>query len=271
MNLNKFKKLAPISVVIPCYRCAETIEASVRSIYSQSILPSEIILVEDFSDDNGKTAFEIEKLIKFFKAEPTIIRYLRLSENNGPGFARNLGWDSASQPWIAFLDADDIWHPQKIEIQFSWLEKNPDIFFCAHDTELWEDVFPVYGDKFEPRRLSFTVMLFKNSIPTRSVMVRKDIAIRFESKDYTEDYLLWLLIIGSGLHCYKLPVVLAYSLRPEFSSGGYSSDLWKHEVRELKCFNYLRSRGYISALNFLIVCAFSIIKLCRRLVKAKLA
>jgi len=108
-------------------------------------------------------------------------------------------------------------------------------------------------------------MLISNKLPTRSVMLRKDIPMRFGDRTLTEDYLLWLQIIAANLPSALLDVCLAYSCRPDFSPGGYSGQLLMHEKRELKAINQLGSEGYLGWASTQLVKSWSVLKFVRRL------
>jgi teichuronic acid biosynthesis glycosyltransferase TuaG len=128
---------ASISVIIPCYRCSETIERAVDSIAQQTLLPSEVFLIEDASNDNGKTLQFLYLLQKKFQ-DKFKIEVIPLATNSGPGTARNAGWDKATSRYIAFLDADDAWHPQKLEMQFNWMEAHPEVSLTGHLTKIFD-------------------------------------------------------------------------------------------------------------------------------------
>src|SRR2546427_9146273 len=106
---------APVSVLIPSYCCADTVARAVESAVEQTLTPAEIIMVDDASPDGGKTYCALKDLQQRFSRR-TAIRIIRLERNGGPGAARNRAWEVASQPYVAFLDADDAWHPRKLEI-----------------------------------------------------------------------------------------------------------------------------------------------------------
>ena len=110
-------KNADVSVIVPFYNNINTLYRAITSIYNQTLLPKEIIIVND-----GSTKKESEKLIKLIKKfdkKKIKIILLFLKKNSGPGSARNFGWNKSSCKYIAFLDADDSWHIKKIEIQLS--------------------------------------------------------------------------------------------------------------------------------------------------------
>ena len=253
----------PVSVVIPCFRCADTIERALSSVMLQSALPAEVLLIDDASNDGTLTL-----LYELVKRHGSIVRVISMPVNVGPGLARNAGWAIATQPWLAFLDADDLWHPQKLELQWSWLQTHPEASLCGHSTQLMcEGVERPAPQLFSATRLTVTHMLISNRLPTRSVMLRKDIAMRFADKRVTEDYLLWLEAIANGYVAYRLNVCLAFSIRPDFSPGGYSGQLWAHEKRELAALKRLASVVRLWPGLILLAYIWSIIKFMRRYVR----
>ena len=147
---------APVSAVVPCWRSGPTIRRALASIAAQTARPAEVLLVDDASGDGT-----LDTLHALAAEHPSgWVRVLSLEHNAGPGGARNAGWDHATQPWIAFLDADDAWHPRKIEFQFDWLQNHPDAVLCGHGTSLApsEGAFPEVlerptGWRVSPRRI----------------------------------------------------------------------------------------------------------------------
>jgi glycosyltransferase involved in cell wall biosynthesis len=257
---------APVSVVIPCYNCELTITKAIESVINQTVCPAEIILIDDVSQDNS--CLVIESLIDKYSNHCIVL--IKLIKNSGPGVARNKGWELATQPWIAFLDADDIFHPKKIEIQLDFLNQNSDVSMCGHNSELFKGKFSdAVSMRNNIKQISLVGMLLSNRFPTRSVMLKKNIPLKFYGKDVAEDYLLWLEIILMNYKCVKINMTLAYSLRPEFSSGGYSGQLWSHEKRELKAFKILFRKNKISMMYYTFFSAFSMLKFCRRVALTK--
>lgn len=252
--------VAPISVVVPCFRCRDTIERSLQSIFAQTLQPSEILLVDDASGDGS-----VNLLHELAQRHAPRVRVIALEKNGGPGIARNAGWDAASQPWIAFLDADDVWHDRKLEIQWAWIQANPDAVLCGHGSELLSETTDLrVAESPAATRLTTFSMLVSNRLPTRSVMLRRDLTFRFGGKQVTEDYLLWLDVVTSGAPVYRLDACLAFSLRPEFSPGGYSGQLWAHECRELKALVALRDRKAIGRFVWGLASLWSVAKYVRR-------
>lgn len=231
------------------------------SVLSQTLQPKEILLIDDASGDDS-----LDLLLDLERRHTPLLRVIALTENSGPGFARNAGWEVATQPWLAFLDADDAWHPRKLEIQWRWLNAHPEVALCGHGTRLVTDGITEYPVELSPPAtcLSLGKMLVSNRLPTRSVMLRRDLSFRFGGREVTEDYLLWLEIISAGVPAWRLETPLACSFRPEFSLGGYSGQLWTHEKRELSALRVLRSSGHLSWLVWAASSSWSLVKFFRR-------
>lgn len=126
----------PVSVVVPCYCCEGTIERAVDSVMKQTALPAEVLLVDDASPDQGRTLNKLRQLQGRFR-DKTHIEVIALKNNGGPSVARNAGWEAATQPYIAFLDADDAWHPQKLEIQYEWMKEYSEVVLTGHGDKVY--------------------------------------------------------------------------------------------------------------------------------------
>ena len=114
----------PVSVVIPCYRCADTIERAVESVIAQTASPAEVWLVEDGSGDDGRTLAVLHELRQRHSGEVSI-EVISLGKNFGCAVARNTGWDASPQLYIAFLDADDAWHRRNSRYGVTGCETTP--------------------------------------------------------------------------------------------------------------------------------------------------
>jgi len=264
---------APVSVVIPCYKASAFLERAVHSVVNQTLCPAELILIDDASPDAGKTKELIAKLEKKIanSSYEVTVTPVYLKENHGPGGARNAGWERATQPWIAFLDADDTWSINKIALQYKYLQRDDCIDLLAHGSSIrqsseMEDLISEVKIASKVRRVTLSQMLFSNRLPTRSVMLRREIPLRFPEKTLSEDYSLWLQIIAAGYDVRLMDCSLAFTFRPEYSIGGASSQLWTQERGELEAFASLYRADSISFLTFLIVSGWSLLKFLRRFI-----
>jgi GT2 family glycosyltransferase len=125
--------MAPlVSVIIPAYRAAESIAATLDAVLAQSFKEYEIIVVNDGSPDSE----ELEKALEPYRDR---IVYLR-QENQGPGGARNTGIQAARGQYVALLDADDLWLPGHLAAQLAVLEADPSIDMVYADARIFGDV-----------------------------------------------------------------------------------------------------------------------------------
>lgn len=256
--------LAPVSVVIPCFRCAQTIGRAVASVARQTRRPAEIILVDDASGDRTLAVLrEIEQ------AYPGWVKVLQFDENRGAASARNAGWAAASQPYIAFLDADDAWHPLKIEIQYAYMSAHPEVVLCGHGHRLLarEDALPDWEvSQCEAHRIHKWPLLLSNKFVTPSVILRSDIGQRFvEKQRYMEDHMLWLIIVCSGGNVVKLSPELAAIYKRPFGIMGLSAQVWSMERGDLGNYRRLYRANCINVYQLGALGIYSLLKYLRRL------
>ena len=260
MNLNG---LMSVSVVIPCYQCAGTIERALASVAAQTRRPAEVILVDDASEDDTREL--LQKLSQGY--EPGWVKLVLLEQNVGAASARNAGWDLATQTYVAFLDADDAWHPKKLEIQSAFMEAHPDVVLCGHGyRRLSRDSLPdwqvVQGGAKPVRKWP---LILANKFVTPSVMLRRDVPHRFvEKQRYMEDHMLWLKIVCTGGRVVKLDAELAAIYKEPFGVKGLSAQVWLMELSDLGNYRRLYQKNYINAVQFLFLVIYSALKYVRR-------
>lgn len=255
---------APISVIIPCYRCARTLGRAVASVAAQSLCPAEVILIDDASDDDTREA--MQRLHAQY--DPEWIRLIYLDQNLGAGSARNAGWAKATQPYVAFLDADDAWHLRKIEIQYNFMVSAPEVVLSGHGFRMLKHgVLPFWPiDHSDPQPISKWKMLLSNQFVTPSVMVKRDIRQRFiERQRHMEDHMLWSRVVCSGEPVVKISADLAAIYKDPFGVTGLSANVWLMERSDLGNCLRLYREGYINAVQLIILSSYSMLKYVRRL------
>lgn len=258
---------ASVSVVIPCYRCADTIERAVESVATQSLPPKEILLVDDCSRDDGKTLTVLHRVQKEFQGKVEI-KVLSLKKNNGPAVARNAGWDAATQPYIAFLDADDEWCSEKLSIQYEYMRENPDIAVTGHLYINLPGNKPALppSSRLSHKNVSPLSLLFRNCFPASSVMLKSGINFRFPvGKRYAEDFYLWQQVAFAKFPIVRIEVPLVNYYKAQYGESGLSAQLWQMERGELSNFVSLYRSGSINWLLFVAATSFSISKYAKRL------
>jgi glycosyltransferase involved in cell wall biosynthesis len=256
---------ADVSVVIPCFCCSETIGRAVDSVLTQTLLPKEIILIDDYSNDCGAT---LKALSEIHDSNPQIrISIIALKKNDGPGTARNVGWDAATQPYIAFLDADDSWHAKKIQIQYEWMISNPAITLSFHRSRQIEqsENLSIDLEKFSVEPLGFYSLLISNYVSTRSVMLKTSLEQRFHpGKRHAEDYLLWLKIAHAEKSLWFIDIALSFSYKRDFGESGLNSLLYKSHVGVLDAYEKILQEHLISYLTYCLLVIYASIKYIRR-------
>lgn len=255
---------APVSVVIPCYRCRDTIDRAVASVARQSALPAELIVVDDGSGDG--TLEHLRSLASRFR--PRWMRVIALPANRGAADARNAGWESATQPFLAFLDADDAWHRRKIEVQLGYLRAHPEVALCAHRHEVLatpdvpdREVGPVSAQGVSRR----SILMSNNFFAPTMMMLKRDLPYRFLSgRRHVDDHLLWLQIVCAGHVLVRLSAKLAFTYKRPYGESGLSSQLWQMEKAELQNYWILRHERCIGTPSALALGAYSLAKFLRR-------
>ncbi|HIC38335.1 MAG TPA: glycosyltransferase family 2 protein [Candidatus Marinimicrobia bacterium] len=184
-----------MSVIIPTYNRAHILPRALDSVLAQTQLPIEIIVVNDGSTDGTKSVLSNYSGLKIID-----------QEHSGVSVARNIGLEHTNREWIAFLDSDDEWLPDKLEQQWSAI-CNDDKLIC-HTEEIWIR----NGQRVNPmkKHQKFGGMIYERCLPLcvispSSVMIHKSIfevvGVFDESLEVCEDYDLWLRI------CAKYPTL----------------------------------------------------------------
>ncbi len=256
--------VAPVSVIIPCYKCAATIERAVTSVALQSWRPAELILVDDGNEEDTLSALRMQER----RLGTAFVHIISLPQNQGVAAARNAGWDAATQPYVAFLDADDAWHPRKLELQMGFMFEHSDVGICAHGLRWVVGNIPASDvvHTIRARGIKKRELLLHNPIVTSSVIITRSLPQRFNSaKRRSEDYGLWLEAVCSGVGIALLYAQLAYSFKAPFGAGGLSGAMWKMEQGELGNYLALRKSGRITLMTWVAASAYSLVRHLRRL------
>ena len=180
-----------VSVIIPTYNSACLVTAAVESALAQTAKPTEIIVIDDGSTDDTR-----ERLSKYQ------VRYVH-QPNRGVAAARNLGLSQATGDLIAFLDADDVWHPRKLELQVAAIEANPDVRLLGTSVFDWPvEPFAKIDSSSVIKPIPWQKLAVKNHLVTSSIIVRRTALNEVGDFDTAlqgpEDHDLWLRIAQAG-------------------------------------------------------------------------
>ncbi|ANE03082.1 glycosyltransferase family 2 protein [Corynebacterium crudilactis] len=256
-----------ISVVIPYYNSEATILRAVSSVRNQTVRVSEIIIVDDCSD------IESFERLKDLVSDYSGVKVYRLNTNEGPASARNFGWSQASGTWIAFLDSDDAWHPQKTELQLNAVnEYGDELALVGSSVKVIEDNSQDFMEtelsNSSSSPISINKLLVRNRFATPTVMVKSELVFRFPTgRRYSEDFQLWLQIVASDHLAVRLDAPTAVLFKKPFSGTGLSSNMFAMALGELATFKSLYSKNVISLQQLLFAASLSIAKSVLRFIK----
>ena len=187
--------MTKISVVMPSYQSALFIYNTLQSVIDQTVIPSQVLIIDDGSTDNTCSIIE-----EFSLKHPEFNIQLIKSLHNGPGAARNIGIQTATSEWIAFLDSDDIWFPNKIAVTLQAINEYPKAnFFCHNETMISEDGSSSFLDysRYYSSLTPLPKQLYKKNLFSTSAVVckRSDLLDNNgfdEHLSSAQDYELWL-------------------------------------------------------------------------------
>src|SRR6266704_594323 len=111
-----------VSVIMPTYNRAKLIDKSIESVLSQTYRRLELIVIDNYSQD------ETETVVKSFSDQDPRVRYFKYANHGLVAASRNAGIDAAKGQYLAFLDSDDLWLPEKVQKQVDFLECHKDVF-----------------------------------------------------------------------------------------------------------------------------------------------
>jgi glycosyltransferase involved in cell wall biosynthesis len=177
-----------ISVVIPAYNAERFLPRCLSSVFAQTLPPREVFIADDGStDDTARIAAQLGA---------TVLR----GPNRGPSAARNAGLRAASSPWVALLDADDLWAPDKLARQASLLQ--PDTSLVYTGIRVFDDTGVRNLPSSIPPATARTRLRFLNTITPSSVLLRRDLALQdggFREDIRTcEDWEMWVRLARLG-------------------------------------------------------------------------
>lgn len=251
-----------VSVVIPVYNGQDYIEEAINSVLAQTYPNLEIIVVDDGSTDNTP------HLLKKYTAQEKIILLSHQNRQNmGVSHSRKLAVTSAKGEYIAFLDADDIFLPQKITVQLEALKQDPEIVLCHSNIQPFSPTghYPdVLNKHFNlapaPYKYQFNQLpnvLSENPICNSTVIVRTDILnnLSFVSKQLfqVEDWLMWTLIGAKGYFLYLPQQLIRYRYHSASATNKFLSNPLAQDYANLEFYLSLLSRTEDAALRSLTI------------------
>ena len=203
-----------ISIIMAAYNSEKTISRSIESVLSQTYTDFELIVINDCSSD--KTA----DIVRSFDDDR--IRLINNEKNMGVSKTRHNGVEASRGEWIAILDSDDIWKPDKLMKQVELQKKTGAELLYTGSAFIREDGTPVDWILHVPETLNYRKLLKQNLLSNSSSLVKKTLFLENEVKndEAHEDFACWLKILRSGKTAYGIDEpLLIYRLSKSSKSG----------------------------------------------------
>ena len=188
------EKNVKVTVIMPAYNACRFLEAAIRSVIGQTFTDWELLVLDDGSSDDTLA------IARSLAAEDCRIRVLPNEHNMGVARTRNRGFDLCRGEYVALLDSDDVWLPNKLERQLERMaQTGADLCYCSYS------IVDANGEKSRPDYLvpeqtDFDKLLRENVIGCSTVVLSRKVIEqhRFETDFYHEDYVLWLKLLRAG-------------------------------------------------------------------------
>ncbi|AZQ60540.1 glycosyltransferase family 2 protein [Maribacter sp. MJ134] len=235
-----------ISIISPSYNSAPYIKLTINSIIAQSYRNWELIVVDDYSND------DTVEILKELSGIDTRIKYFLNKRNQGAAVSRNRGLEESNGRFIAFLDSDDLWYPTKLEVQLSFMIKNDcPISFTSYELidekgKSLNKIIPVVRSINYTGYLKNTIIGMSTSMIDTKLVGKK---FRFVNIRTRQDTYLWITLLKTGIKAYGIPEILTkYRVRSNSISANKISAakrVW-HLYYKLEKLGILKSSYYFT-------------------------
>ncbi len=233
-----------VSIIVPCYNSASTIRQTIESVINQTFSDWEMIIVDDCSTDDSA------KIIQEYQSRDSRIRYLKTEQPSGsPSMPRNIAIENSRGEWLAMLDSDDAWFPDKLRDQLDFALKKGCLFvYSDYEKMNWDGE---RGNRIihVSEKSTYQSILGTNTIPCLTAMIHKNVVkdIRFKHIP-KEDYAFWLDVMRCGLTAYNTSEVHALYREQKQSRSSNKLSMIKAQwfvLRDVEKINILRSVFYM--------------------------
>lgn len=232
-----------VSIIMPTFNCAEFIGESIESVLAQTYPNWELLIVDDASSDD--TLSIVSKYTKDSR-----VKYKRLEQNHGAAFARNEAIKLAEGEYIAFCDSDDLWLPQKLKTQLTFMKSNGASFTCT--SYEWINESGIFLGRIvdSKRRVDYNRLLLDCPVGNSTVMYSVAKLGKFYAPDIRKrnDDAMWLTMLKVEPFIYGIPeVLMQYRLRSDSLSANKLDVVKYHWIlyREIEHLSIVRSLFHI--------------------------
>ena len=205
-----------ISIIMAAYNAEKTIEQAINSVLSQTYTNFELLVVNDCSKDRTV------ELVKDIVAKDSRVRLISNVKNSGVSYTRKHGLEEAKGDWIAILDSDDAWEPEKLEKQIELQRRtNADLLFTG-SAFMDSEGHPIDWYLHAPKEVTYRQLLKQNVLSNSSALVRKELYAKHYAigDGMHEDFAIWLSILKKGTKAYGVDEpLLIYRIAKSSKSG----------------------------------------------------
>lgn len=233
------KKEELVSIIMPAYNCGDFIGITLDSVINQIYQNWELLVVDDCSTDNTS------QVVKEYIKKDNRIKYHKLDKNSGAAVARNKAISFATGKYMAFLDSDDVWFPEKLAKQISFMEENNYSFTCTSYTKIDEQGQYLNRTIFAQPRRDYNGVL-KTCPGNSTVIYNAEKLGKFQIPDIKKrnDYVMWLQVIKRAKYLYGVEEPLgSHRIRSEGISANKKKLVGYHwkVYREFEKLSLLKS------------------------------
>lgn len=199
-----------ISIITPTYNCAQFISETIESVLSQTYKNWEMIIVDDCSTDDTK------QIVETYRRNDNRIRYYCLERNSGAAVARTKAMELAKGNYMAFLDSDDLWMPDKLEKQLKIMQDNQWNFTCTNYEQIDETGVSLNKIIKSIKKTDYNRLLLDCPVGNSTVMYNVRAMGKFEVPNIRKrnDDALWLQMLKKEQYMYGIDkVLMRYRLR----------------------------------------------------------
>ncbi len=239
----KERKTPLISVITPAYNAENFIHETIESVLKQSYKNWEMIIVDDCSKDRTR------EIVKKYVEKDSRIKLFQLETNSGSAVARNTAMKNASGKYIAFLDSDDLWYPEKLEKQLQFMQEKNIAFSFTKYIRMEEDGTLRNAISKAPASVGYHDLMKHCVIGCLTVMVdREEIGpLEMVNIRTRQDYVYWLTITKMGYRAYGLPEVLA---KYRSVDNSISSNKLKAAKRQWYVYRVIEKQNLIKSIYY---------------------
>lgn len=224
---------ALVSIIMPCYNSEKFIAQTIRSVQSQTHTHWELLIVDDCSTDATK------QIVTDFIEEDPRVTFHQLRKNSGAGVARNQAVEMAAGKYIAFLDADDLWMPQKLEKQLAFMQTNDLPFTFSFYDCIDEDGNPLAKRIEAPKTIRYFQLFFCNFVGNLTGIYDVDYfgKIPISGIRKRQDWMVWLTVLRKIRKAKPVPESLAYYRVRRDSISASKFSLLQHNFAVYRLFH----------------------------------